>query len=38
MRRDSRRARDNRDKHGVSLEESATVFRDSRALSVTYGE
>ena len=31
---DSRKARDNRDKHGVTFDEAATVFRDSKALSI----
>ena len=31
---DSKKARDNRDKHNVSFDEAATVFRDSRALSI----
>ena len=29
-----RKARDNYDKHGVGFDEAATVFRDSKALSV----
>jgi uncharacterized DUF497 family protein len=31
---DPRKAHDNRDKHGVTFEEAATVFRDSKALSI----
>jgi uncharacterized DUF497 family protein len=31
---DPRKAYDNRDKHHVSFDEAATVFRDSRALSI----
>jgi uncharacterized protein len=31
---DPRKARDNFDKHGVAFEEAATIFKDSRALSV----
>ena len=31
---DPRKARDNRDKHGVTFDEAATVFRDSKALSI----
>ena len=31
---DPRKAGDNRDKHGVAFDEAATVFRDSRALSI----
>ena len=31
---DPRKAHDNQDKHGVSFEEAATVFRDSKALSI----
>ena len=31
---DPRKARENRDKHGVAFDEAATVFRDSRALSI----
>ena len=28
------KARDNRDKHAVTFDEAATVFRDSKALSI----
>ena len=28
------KAHDNRNKHGISFEEAATVFRDSKALSI----
>lgn len=31
---DPRKAQDNRHKHDVSLEEAATIFRDSNALSI----
>lgn len=31
---DPTKARSNREKHGVTFEEAATVFRDPRALSV----
>ena len=31
---DPRKALDNRDKHGVTFDEAATVFRDSKALSI----
>jgi hypothetical protein len=31
---DPRKARDNRDKHGVTFDEAATVFGDSKALSI----
>jgi uncharacterized protein len=31
---DPGKARDNRDKHAISFEEAATVFRDSKALSI----
>jgi len=31
---DPLKARDNRDKHGVTFDEAATVFRDSKALSI----
>ncbi len=31
---DIEKARDNRKKHGVSFDEAATVFKDSRALSI----
>ncbi|MBU1397490.1 MAG: BrnT family toxin [Pseudomonadota bacterium] len=31
---DPRKAHDNQDKHGVSFDEAATVFRDSKALSI----
>jgi hypothetical protein len=31
---DPKKARDNRDKHGVAFDEAATVFRDPRALSI----
>ncbi|MBL7179307.1 MAG: BrnT family toxin, partial [Desulfobacterales bacterium] len=30
---DPRKAHDNRDKHGITFDEAATVFRDSKALS-----
>ena len=33
---DLRKAYDNRDKHGISFDEAATVFRDSKAI--IYGE
>jgi uncharacterized DUF497 family protein len=29
-----RKARDNQDKHGVAFDEAATVFRDSKAISI----
>jgi len=31
---DPRKARDNRDKHTITFDEAATVFRDSKALSI----
>ena len=31
---DPRKAHDNRDKHGITFDEAATVFRDSKALSI----
>ncbi|HDR15245.1 MAG TPA: BrnT family toxin [Desulfobacteraceae bacterium] len=31
---DPQKAQDNRDKHGVAFDEAATVFRDSKALSI----
>jgi len=31
---DPRKAHDNRDKHDVAFDEAATVFRDSKALSI----
>jgi len=31
---DPRKARDNRDKHSITFDEGATVFRDSKALSI----
>lgn len=31
---DPRKDRDNRNKHGVAFDEAATVFRDSKALSI----
>jgi uncharacterized DUF497 family protein len=31
---DHRKARDNRDKHGVAFDEAATVFSDSKALTI----
>lgn len=31
---DPRKASDNRDKHGITFDEAATVFRDSKALSI----
>ena len=31
---DPRKAHDNQDKHDVSFDEAATVFRDSKALSI----
>jgi uncharacterized DUF497 family protein len=31
---DPRKARDNRDKHAITFDEAATVFRDSKALSI----
>ena len=31
---DPRKALENRDKHDVTLDEAATVFRDSKALSI----
>lgn len=31
---DPRKARDNRDKHAVTFDEAATVFKDVRALSI----
>ncbi len=31
---DSKKARENRDKHGVGFDEAATVFRDSQAISI----
>jgi len=31
---DPGKARDNRGKHGVTFDEAATVFRDSKALSI----
>ena len=31
---DSIKARENRDKHGVDFDEAATIFRDSKALSI----
>jgi uncharacterized protein len=31
---DPKKALDNRDKHGVAFDEAATVFRDSKALSI----
>ena len=31
---DPQKAQDNRDKHDVAFDEAATVFRDSKALSV----
>ena len=31
---DPRKARDNRDKHGVAFDEAATVFKDPRAISM----
>jgi len=31
---DPRKAHENRDKHDVSFDEAATVFRDSKALSI----
>jgi len=31
---DPGKARDNRDKHGVSFDEAATVFRDPKAISI----
>jgi uncharacterized DUF497 family protein len=32
---DPRKARDNQDKHAVTFDEAATVFRDSKALSIS---
>jgi len=31
---DPRKAHDNRNKHGITFDEAATVFRDSKALSI----
>jgi len=31
---DPRKTHDNRDKHGIAFDEAATVFRDSKALSI----
>jgi uncharacterized DUF497 family protein len=31
---DPKKAQDNRNKHGITFDEAATVFRDSRALSI----
>ena len=31
---DPKKAQDNRDKHGVDFDETATVFRDSKAVSI----
>jgi uncharacterized protein len=31
---DPKKARGNRDKHGVAFDEAATVFRDTKALSI----
>ena len=31
---DPKKAQDNRNKHGITLDEAATVFRDSKALSI----
>jgi uncharacterized DUF497 family protein len=31
---DPKKARDNRDKHGVAFDEAATVVRDTKALSI----
>ena len=31
---DPRKEYDNRDKHGIAFDEAATVFRDSKALSI----
>ena len=31
---DPRKARDNRDNHDVAFDEAATIFRDSKALSI----
>ncbi len=31
---DPGKARDNRDKHAITFDEAATVFRDSKALSI----
>ena len=31
---DPRKAQDNREKHSVAFDEAATVFRDSKALSI----
>jgi uncharacterized DUF497 family protein len=31
---DPRKAQDNRDKHGITFDEAATVFKDSKALSI----
>jgi uncharacterized DUF497 family protein len=31
---DPKKARDNRDKHAITFDEAATVFRDSKALSI----
>ena len=31
---DSRKAHDNRNKHGITFDEATTVFRDSKALSI----
>ena len=31
---DQRKAHDNRDKHGITFDEAATVFKDSKALSI----
>ena len=31
---DPRKARDNRDKHGVAFDEAATVFKDPKMLSI----
>jgi uncharacterized DUF497 family protein len=31
---DGKKAQDNRTKHGITLDEAATVFRDSKALSI----
>jgi len=35
---DGEKARTNRAKHGVSFEEAATVFRDSRMLTIYVGK
>lgn len=31
---DTKKARDNRNKHGVDFDEAASIFRDSKALSI----